>query len=89
MTDAERSLTDADDGVALSSVVVPTEHVEQIRAFADALLADQTPDVEGYASILKGFGSPDMRQAKPVLAAVTGTEVVLTVAKDIDSGDSD
>ena len=89
MTDREPKAETLGDAPELAAIVVPAEHAERVRAFASSLAEEQAPDIVGYAKLTRQVGERDLGRLKPMLAAVTGTEVVLTVAQDIDSGDSD
>ena len=74
-------------------VAVPQAHAEQVNTFASALLAEQTPDVEGYVALVKGVsavGASVGSNIGKVAGAVTASVCSTTRShKDFECDDTD
>ena len=76
---------------SIALVTVPGTHAERVREFANTLLEDQSPDVEGYASIIGGIGAgggPSI--GGPIISSLSGTDCSITRReRDFECGDDD
>ena len=70
-------------------VWVPDSLANQVKEYASSLMEEQTPDVEGYASIVGGIGTgrmPDIGggslQKGGLVNALSGTGCAVTLAKN-------
>jgi hypothetical protein len=76
-------------GIAVISV--PSAHAEKVREFANSLLEEQSPDVEGYAAIIGGIGGGGGISRSPIINSLSGTDCSLTgkPKNDFNCGDDD
>ena len=70
-------------------VWVPDSLANQVKEYASSLMEEQTPDVEGYASIVGGIGTgrmPDISGGSlsrgGLVNALSGTGCAVTLAKN-------
>ena len=88
-------MSDQEQG-GFAIIAVPPSHAAKVHEFANSLLDDQTPDIEGYAAMLKGVGEigggvrPDpagLKLGGGGITAVTHSDCVQTKTNDFECGD--
>ena len=89
MSNEDRPREVGESPTRMAAIIVPEELATDVRAYADSLLEEQRPDVEGYA-ILRGIGQTNL--PRPGLAAkdsTTFTDYVILENGDIVFSDTD
>lgn len=92
-------MSDQEQG-GIAVITVPPSHAAKVQEFANSLLEEQTPEVEGYAALVKGVGDigGGMRpsvgsMSGPVINALSGSDCSVTGPKfkpnDFECGDED
>jgi hypothetical protein len=82
----------AEEQTGVGVVAVPNSQVEAVRKYAASILNEDTPDIEGYAAMIRGIGlSGDISRGGILMAdAPCGTSCTIDKGtKDFACGDPD
>jgi hypothetical protein len=86
----------AEEQTGVGIVVVPNSQVDAVRKYAASLVDEDTPDIEGYAAMIKGIGGSievggaGVSQGILMADGPCGTDCkVTTLRRDFNCGDGD
>ena len=83
-------------GIAV--ITVPPAHAAKVQEFANSLLEEQSPDVEGYGALIRGVGEVGGSigggiSGGPIISSLSGSDCSVTGPRlkpnDFECGDED